>query len=55
MKPAKPITDPTFRYVKAADTDLRQTFARLKWEQEKQRIERERREADELFDDQESA
>jgi hypothetical protein len=32
MKPAKPITDPTFRYTNAASTDLRKTFARIRRE-----------------------
>ena len=32
----KSILDPTFRYVKSTDTDLRKTFARLRREQRKQ-------------------
>ena len=30
MTPTKRITDPTFRYVNAANTDLRRTFARIR-------------------------
>lgn len=33
MKPAKPITDPTFRYTSSAKTDIRKTFARIRREQ----------------------
>ena len=32
MKPAKPITDPTFRYTPSVQTDLRKTFARVRRE-----------------------
>lgn len=32
MRPPKPITDPTFRYVDAANTDIRKTFARIRAE-----------------------
>lgn len=32
----KSILDPSFRYVKSTDTDLRKTFARLRREQRKQ-------------------
>lgn len=33
----KSILDPTFRYVSAAHTDIRRTFARIKREQQKAR------------------
>lgn len=32
----KRITDPTFRYVSAASTDIRKTFARVRREMQKQ-------------------
>lgn len=33
MKPTKSITDPTFKYVSAAATDVRKTFARIRRQQ----------------------
>lgn len=36
MKPTKCITDPEFKYVPAAETDLRKTFARARRELKKQ-------------------
>lgn len=47
MKPAKRITDPDFRYVSSANTDLHKTFQRVKWEIEQERRAREQREAHE--------
>lgn len=32
MKPGYPLTDPRFKYVSAANTDIRKTFARVKRE-----------------------
>ncbi len=32
MKPQKPITDPSFRYVNSASTDISRTFARIRRE-----------------------
>jgi hypothetical protein len=32
----KSILDPTFRYTKSIDTDIRKTFARIRREQQKQ-------------------
>ena len=32
MRPTKPITDPSFRYVDAANTDIRKTFQRVRAE-----------------------
>lgn len=37
----KSILDPTFRYVKSADTDIRKTFARIRREQAKARLDSE--------------
>lgn len=33
MKPTKPITDPTFRYVPSVNTDIRRLFSRIRREQ----------------------
>jgi hypothetical protein len=35
----KRLTDPSFRYVRAVDTDIRKTFARIKREQQKNKEE----------------
>jgi len=35
----KSILDPTFRYTKSVETDLRKTFARVRREQRKQQLE----------------
>jgi len=35
-EPMKSILDPTFRYTKSVETDLRKTFARVRREQRKQ-------------------
>lgn len=37
VAPMKSILDPTFRYVPAAEQDLKKTFARVRREQEKER------------------
>lgn len=37
----KSILDPSFKYIPAADTDLKKTFARIKREQAAQKAERE--------------
>jgi len=34
----KSILDPSFRYTKSVDTDLRKTFARIRREQQKQAV-----------------
>jgi hypothetical protein len=36
MKPPRSLLDPRFRYVSAASTDLRKTFARIRREQKQQ-------------------
>jgi len=36
----KSILDPSFRYVKSTDTDIRKTFARIRREQREQSVER---------------
>lgn len=41
----KRITDPTFRYVNAANTNIRQTFARVRRELAKAQEEQARRDA----------
>lgn len=38
MKPPS-LLDPAFRYTQAPDTDLRKTFARIRWEMAKAGIE----------------
>ena len=38
----KSILDPSFRYVKSTDTDIRKTFARIRREQREQAVERRR-------------
>lgn len=46
----KSVLDPTFRYTSAVHTDIRRTFARIRFEQEQARRKQEahdRREADE--------
>lgn len=49
----KHIFDPAFRYVPAVNTDLRKTFARVRAEQEAERIAREREVDERELDEQE--
>lgn len=35
IDPTIPITDPRFRYRDSANTDIRKTFARVRWERER--------------------
>lgn len=39
MKPAIPLTNPAFKYVNSASTDLRKTFARVRKEMAEQKRE----------------
>lgn len=32
MNPPKRLTDPSFRYTSAGNTDIRKTFERIRWE-----------------------